>query len=64
MVQFLQDRFEIDDSYQVQAEILRSIGRLGDRRQLRFLRRAAGQPSHRDVVRQAAERAIEEISGR
>ncbi len=63
-VEFLRGRFEADDSYQVQAEILRSIGRLGDRSQLRFLRRCAGLPSHQDVIRRAAEWAIEEIGKR
>ncbi|MFG1691562.1 HEAT repeat domain-containing protein, partial [Gemmatimonadota bacterium] len=63
-VQFLRDRFTADDSYQVQAEALRAIGRVGDRRQLPFLREASQMRSHQDVVRRAAEWAIEEISGR
>ena len=62
-VQFLQDRFTADDSYQVQAEALRAIGRIGDRRQLSFLREASQMESHQDVVRRAAEWAIEAISG-
>ena len=62
-VQFIRDRFTADDSYQVQAEALRAIGRTGDRRQLPFLREASQMESHQDVIRRAAEWAIEEISG-
>jgi aminopeptidase N len=64
LVPFFHDRFASDDSYQVQAEALRAIGRTGDRNQLGFLRQASEMPSHRDVIRRAAESAIEEISGR
>ena len=64
LVQFFHDRFTADDSYQVQAEALRAIGRTGDRSQLPFLHRASEMPSHRDVIRRAAESAIEEISER
>jgi len=46
----------------VQAETLRAVGRSGDRRQLPFLREALETPSHQDVIRQAAEWAIEELS--
>jgi len=62
LIPFFQDRFRHDDSYQVQAEALRATGRSGDRRQLPFLREASEMPSHQDVIRQAAEWAIEEIS--
>ncbi len=62
LIPFFQNRFSQDDSYLVQAEALRSIGRLGDRRQLPFLREALRVPSHQDVIRQAAEWAIEELS--
>jgi HEAT repeat protein len=61
---FFQDRFRGDDSYRVQAEALRAIGRSGDRNQLSFLREAAGVPSHQDVIREAAEWAIQELSTR
>jgi aminopeptidase N len=64
LVPFFRSRFEADDSYQVQAEALRAIGRSGDSQQLGYLRDAASLPSHRDVVRRAAEWAIKEISGR
>jgi aminopeptidase N len=61
LVQFFRDRFISDSSYQVQAEALRAIGRSGNRGQLDFLRQASGMDSPRDVIRAAAEWAIEEI---
>jgi aminopeptidase N len=63
MVPFFRSRFEADDSYQVQAEALRAIGRTGDRSQLGFLRQASEMPSHSDVIRRAANWAIEELAG-
>ncbi len=63
LVPFLRSRFDADDSYQVQAEALRAIGRSGDASQLAFLREAAEIPSFRDVIRQAALWAIEELAG-
>ena len=63
MVPFFRSRFEADDSYQVQAEALRAVGRSGDRSQLEFLRRASEVPSYRDVIRNAAVSAIEELAG-
>jgi aminopeptidase N len=62
LIPFFKDRFQSDDSYLVQAETLRSIGRTGDRQQLPFLREALQVPSHQDVIRQAAEWAIQELS--
>jgi len=64
LVPFFRSRFEADDSYQVQAEALRAIGRSGDRSQLGFLRQASEMPSHSDVIRRAAMWAIEELAGR
>ena len=61
---FFRDRFNLDDSYRVQAEALRAIGRTGDRDQLPFLRGASEVPSPQDVIREAAEWAIEELSKR
>jgi HEAT repeat protein len=46
----------------VQAESLRAIGRSGDRSQLPFLEEALEMPSPSDVIRKAAEWAIEKIS--
>ena len=62
MVDFFRTTFRSDSSYQVQAEALRAIGRSGDRSQLDFLRQASEMDSPRDVIRTAAEWAIEEIS--
>jgi aminopeptidase N len=62
LVQFFRDRFISDSSYQVQAEALRAIGRSGNRGQLDFLRQASEMDSPRDVIRAAAEWAIEEIT--
>jgi len=59
---FFRDRFAKDDSYQVQAEALRAIGRSRDRSQLPFLREASGMQSPKDVIQLAAEWAIEKIS--
>jgi aminopeptidase N len=64
LIGFFRDRFTRDDSYQVQAEALRAIGRSGGRGQLPFLREASMVESHQDVIRLAAEWAIEEISKR
>ncbi len=63
LVQFFRDHFESDSSYLVQAEALRAIGRSGDRGQLEFLRQASGTDSPRNVIRAAAEWAIEEVAG-
>lgn len=60
---FFQERFRRDDSYLVQAEALTAIGRSGDRSYLPFLQEAMEVPSHENVIRQAAERAIEALSG-
>jgi aminopeptidase N len=62
LVEFFCVTFDADSSYQVQAEALRAIGRNGDRGQLGFLRQAAEMKSPRDVIRNAAEWAIEEIT--
>ncbi len=61
LVEFFRDSFDSDSSYQVQAEALRAIGRNGDQDQLGFLHEAAKMDSPRDVIRSAAEWAIEEI---
>lgn len=62
LVPFFKDRFDLDDSYLVQAEALRAVGQSGDRQQLSFLQDASETPSHRDVIREAAEWAIQELS--
>jgi HEAT repeat protein len=64
LIGFFKNRFATDDSYQVQAEALRAIGRSAGRDQLPFLWEASRIESHQDVVRVAAEWAMEEISRR
>ena len=61
LVPFFRERFLSDSSYLVQAEALRAIGRSGDEDQIDFLRQASQVDSPRDVIRAAAEWAIEEI---
>lgn len=63
LVPFLRERFGDDDSYLAQAEALRSIGKCGGRSEIRFLERAARMTSHNNVIRRAAEWAIEAIGG-
>jgi HEAT repeat protein len=63
LVEFFRATFDADSSYQVQAEALRAIGRSGDQEQLNFLRWVSEMASPRNVIRNAAEWAIEEISG-
>jgi aminopeptidase N len=62
LVDFFKATLHSDSSYQVQAEALRAIGRSGDLEQLEFLRRASAMDSPRNVIKNAAEWAIEEIS--
>jgi HEAT repeat protein len=50
--------FESENSYAVKAELLRSIGKCGDRQQLSFLRAAESEKSYRNVVGKAANEAI------
>ncbi len=62
LVEFFRATYDADSSYQVQAEALRAIGRSGDQSQLDFLRQASEMDSPRDVIRLAAEWAIDRIS--
>lgn len=61
LVPFFRERFEKDDSYLVQAEALKSIGKSGDRSQLPFLEKAGKLRSPRNVIKIAAEMAIKTI---
>ena len=58
---FFKERFESDDSYVAQAEALRSLGKLGDRSAAGLLEEAAKMTSPRDVVKRAAEWALDQI---
>ncbi|UCE39879.1 MAG: M1 family metallopeptidase [Candidatus Aminicenantes bacterium] len=64
LVPFLKERFEAEDSYLVQAEALRSIGKCGDPSHIPYLEEAAQMKSYRDVIKRAAESAIKTIQGR
>ncbi|MCK4646323.1 MAG: HEAT repeat domain-containing protein [Candidatus Aminicenantes bacterium] len=60
-VKFLKDLFKKENSYLVQAEILRAIGKLRDKSHVTFLEKAAQVKSPRNIIKRAANRAIEEI---
>ncbi|MFC1556229.1 HEAT repeat domain-containing protein, partial [candidate division KSB1 bacterium] len=62
LIPFLIDQFSKDDSYVAQAEILRSIGKCGDRTQISFLKDVSTMESPRDVIKRAAEWAINELN--
>lgn len=64
LVDFFKTVFREDRSYVVQAEALRSIGKSAGSDEAPFLESAAGAPSHRDVVRKAAEAALESLHKR
>jgi len=62
LVAFFVKCFEKDDSYIAQAEALRSIGKCGDSSSAKFLKKAAGMKSHRNILRRAADWALKQIS--
>jgi len=53
--------FESDNSYVVQAEALRSIGKCGGKEQVAYLKKASAKPSFRNVVGKAATEALSAI---
>lgn len=55
---FFVDRFRADDSYVVQAEALRGIGKCGDQSHIPFLQDAKKMNSPRNVIGRAANEAI------
>jgi aminopeptidase N len=59
---FFVERFEKDPSYLAQAEALRSIGKCGDSASAGFLEKAARMKSHRNVLKNAADWALKQIS--
>ncbi|OVE80557.1 hypothetical protein BVY01_00025, partial [bacterium I07] len=61
LLSFFKNQFEKDNSYIVQAEALRSIGKCGNQSQTSFLRRAFKMESPRDVIKRAADWAQKEI---
>jgi HEAT repeat protein len=54
LVKLLKKTFESDNSYVVQAEALRSIGKCGGRKQAAYLESAKTKASFRNVVAKAA----------
>ncbi len=63
LVDFFKRRFEEDDSYVAQAEALRSLGKCGDDAVIPFLEEAAKMASPRNIIRSAAEGALELLMG-
>lgn len=61
MIDRLKKIFETDDSYLVMTEAIKAIGKNGNKSHLKFLQEAAKVKSHRDIVKNAAEQAIEMI---
>jgi aminopeptidase N len=61
LVGFFEERFEKDDSYVAQAEALRSIGKCGNRSSVPFIEKASSIRSPRNIIKTAAERALEEL---
>ncbi|MCJ7579367.1 MAG: HEAT repeat domain-containing protein, partial [Candidatus Aminicenantes bacterium] len=64
LVSFFVDRFEKDDSYSAQAEALRSIAKCGGKSSIPFLEKASQMESPRNVIKRAADAAIEAIKER
>ena len=61
LVSFFKDRFKRDDSYMAQAEVLRSIGKCGNRSHIFYLEDAAKMKSPGDVIKKASDWALNEI---
>jgi aminopeptidase N len=61
LVPFFKDQFKTDDSYVVQAETLRSIGKCGNRSQISYLEDVAKMKSPRNVIKRAADWALKEL---
>ena len=61
---FFKERFRKDRSYACQAAALEAIGKSGDSSHIPFLRQAGETPSYRDWIKNAAQKAIEELQGK
>lgn len=55
---FLAERFQSEDSYLAQVEVLRALGRTGDRTHAPLLQEAARMRSPRGILQRAAEEAL------
>lgn len=62
LVPFFMERFEKDNSYVAQAEIIRAIGKCGDKSMIKFLKIVEKMKSPRNVLKNAATWAIQEIN--
>jgi aminopeptidase N len=58
LVGFFKKRFELEDSYRVQAECIDSIGKCGTPNDAEYVKKAGAVTSTRNVITQAAVRAI------
>ncbi|MFO7980563.1 MAG: M1 family aminopeptidase [Candidatus Aminicenantes bacterium] len=58
LAEFFKARFQKEDSYLAQAEALRALGKTGDKSQIPFLKKAMDIPSYRDIIKKAAEEAL------
>lgn len=59
LANFFKERFQKEDSYLAQAEALRALGKTGDKDQIPFLKKAMNIPSYRDILKKAAEDALQ-----
>ena len=63
MKDFYKQTFKTDNSYAVQSAALIAIGKCGTKSDISFLKEAGKKPSYRDVVSNAAQKAMAQISG-
>lgn len=61
LLPFFKEQFKTDDSYRAQAEIIRSIGKCGDRSQISYLEDHAEMKSPRNVIKEAVDWALKEL---
>lgn len=61
LIGFFEERFEKDDSYIARAEALRAIGKAGVKSSAPMLEKAARLDSPRDIIKTAAEWALQQI---
>jgi aminopeptidase N len=61
LISFYKEMYIRDDSYLVQAETVKSIGKSGDNSQILFLEKLAESDSPRNIIKRAAEWAIDQL---
>jgi aminopeptidase N len=62
LIKLFEKRFMSENSYAVQAEALKSIGKCGSKQQLSFLKKAEAMKSYNNIVSKAATYAISMIT--